>query len=352
VPVGTVIGRWSQASGTGALPAMLGKGQATPSAGGGGGKAATPNAPSAQSATVRPGSRIVATPLARRLARHHGVDLELVRGSGSGGRIRAADVEAAAAGQHASPPPAEERPPASRSGAVDTGTRVTPGPVHAAMARRLADVKRTVPHFYLASEADASELLALRESLIGDPAVPRITINHIALAAVGRALLDLPWANRVWADGELLAFGSADVGIAVHTPHGLFAPLLRDAGRMDLAGVAAGATRLVEKARGGRLEPDDMTGGAMTVSNAGMFDVTYLTPIISPGQSAILGVGSVRRTFRPDDAGGMALRREIGLVLACDHRVFDGVAGLEVLRRIIGYLEKPQQLLTRPEHAR
>jgi len=364
VPVGTVIARWRLTEDDGTptysrpvlIPGIEGddatvsEAESERSADEG---AVVPRMRAAESATRRPDFRTIATPLARRLARRHGVDLHLIRGSGPSGRIKAADVEAAAAKPSGPSSPSVERPPAiPRSASVDQGTRAAPGPAQAVMARRLAAVKQSVPHFYLASEAEVSALLTLRESLNADPGSRRISINHFALAAVGRTLLDLPWANRVWVDGDLNTFSSTDVGIAVHTPRGLFAPILRDAGRLGLAGVATEASRLVDKAREGRLDPDDMAGGAMTVSNAGMFNVTYLTPIINPGHSAILGVGSVRQVFRPDEGGQPALRREIGLVLACDHRVFDGVAGLEILNRIVKYFENPQDLLTIPERTR
>jgi len=366
VPVGAVIARLrctadAGTAPTGPRPAHAAVPDGEPAAVKGGGRAdhsvargeVVPPASATGSGCSPPGSRVVATPLARRLARQLGIDLCSIRGSGPSGRIKAADVEAAAAKPSGRTSPSGERPAVARSASVvDQGTRVAPGPVQAAMARRLTAVKQSVPHFYLASEAEVSALLTLRESLNADPGSRRISINHVALAAVGRALLDLPWANRVWADGDLVTFSSPDVGIAVHTPRGLFAPILRDAGRLGLGGVATEASRLVDKAREGRLDPDDMAGGAMTVSNAGMFNVTYLTPIINPGHSAILGIGSVRRVFRPDEGGQPALRREIGLVLACDHRVFDGVAGLEILNRIIWYFENPQQLLAIPEHAR
>ncbi len=364
VPVGTVIARWRLAADDGTAPADAHPAPIPGHEGGGAvagmaelGRPADKGAVvspthAAESAPVRPDFRTIATPLARRLARHHGVDLRLIRGTGPSGRIKAADVEAAAAKPSGQTSPSGECPAVTRSAAADQGTRVAPGPVQAAMARRLAAVKQSVPHFYLASEAEVSALLTLRESLNADPGSRRISINHVALAAMGRTLLDLPWANRVWVDGDLVTFSSTDVGIAVHTPRGLFAPVLRDAGRLGLAGVATEASRLVDKAREGRLDPDDMAGGAMTVSNAGMFNVTYLTPIINPGHSAILGVGSVRQVFRPDEGGQPALRREIGLVLACDHRVFDGVAGLEILNRIVRYFENPQDLLTIPERTR
>lgn len=291
----------------------------------------------------RTGLRQKATPLARRLAREHGLELGKIRGSGPFGRIKVADVEAEVRAA------ARTGPAGVRMGkatpAIDLGTRTPAGPIQAAMARRLTAVKQEVPHFYLAAEAEVTALLTLRESLNADPGYPRITINHMIVAAVGRALLDLPQTNRVWADGHLVTFSSTDVGIAVHTPRGLFVPILRDAGRAGLNAVAEESARLVEKGRAGHLDTDDMVGGAITVSNAGMFNVSYLTPIINPGHSAILGGGSIRQIFRPDAAGQPVLRREIGLVLACDHRVFDGVLGLELLNRVIAYLENPFRLL-------
>lgn len=292
------------------------------------------------------GSRILSTPLARRYARERGIDLGDVRGTGPSGRIKLADVEAiadrAARSHTAEAAKAKANPPA------DLGSHVPASRVQAAIARRLTAVKQEVPHFYLAAEAEISATLTLRKSLKATPDYPHVTINHVVIAAVGRALLDLPRANRIWVDGRYVVFSSTDVGIAVHTPGGLFVPILRDAGRASLDAVARESTLLVEKARMGRLDANDNVGGAISVSNAGMFNVTYLTPIINPGHSSILGIGSVRQVFRPDANGQPSLRQEMGLVLACDHRVFDGVSGLEFLNRVIAYLEDPLRLLMSP----
>jgi len=217
--------------------------------------------------------------------------------------------------------------------------------MQATMARRLSDVKHGVPHFYLAAEAEVSALEALRAKLNPAGELPRLTLTTFIVAAVGRALADIPEANTVWSDGELLTFAAADVGIAVSAPSALYVPVLRDVGRKSLLILAEESQALIARARQGRLTRDEMVGGAFTVSNAGMHNVTYLTPIVNPGQSAILGVGSVRGVFRPDPEGQPALRRELGLVLAADHRVFDGVAGLALLNRIISYLESPIRLL-------
>ena len=288
-------------------------------------------------------SRIRSTPLARRYAREHGIELGEVHGTGPSGRIKLADVEAIA-GRSAQIRTAEA-PKAKATPLADPGSYVPVSRIQAAIARRLTAVKQEVPHFYLATEVEITATLTLRKSLNATPDFPHVTINHVVIAAVGRALLDLPQANRIWVDGQYVAFSSTDVGIAVHTPSGLFVPILRDAGRANLETVARESTLLVKKARVDHLEANDNVGGAISVSNAGMFNVTYLTPIINPGHSSILGIGSVRQVFRPDANGQPSLRHEMGLVLACDHRVFDGVGGLEFLNRIIAYMENPWRLL-------
>lgn len=280
---------------------------------------------------ARAKSRIVATPLARRIARERGIDLAALTGSGPYGRIKRIDVENA--------------PLRTAASEMSRPERIKPSAIQASMARRLAAVKQGVPHFYLSSEVEISALLTLRGQLNTDTERPRLTLNHFILAAVGRALCDLPKANRVWADGEIIAFAQSDVSMAVETERGLFVPVVRAAGTMSLDEIGAQARRLVEKSRAGNLSAEEMEGGAIAVSNAGMHDVTWLTPIINPGQSAIIGVGSVREIFRPDSSGAPGLRREMGLVFSGDHRVHTGVEGLAFLNRVKAYLENPLRLL-------
>lgn len=343
VPVGAAVMRWT-GPGTATGPELSAPAPAAALQ-----ASAPPARPTAAVASaVRPGpsaadggGRILATPLARRLAREQGVDLGGVAGSGPRGRIKAADVEKASTAA---------RPSAAITGAAITGAAaglagVAPDAVHAAMARRMVQSKRDVPHFYLASEAEVTALLDLRRQLNGIDGYPRVTLNHLVVTAVGVALRELPQANRIWLDGRIVAFDSTDVGIAVSTPRGLFAPVLRDAGRIGIDRVATRADALAEAARNGRLGAQDMDGGAITVSNAGMFNVTRFAPIVNPPQAAILGVGSVRELFRPDAEGRPSLKREMGLVLSCDHRILDGVAGLALLNRIIEILQAPLRLL-------
>lgn len=349
VPVGTPLARIGAAEGSESSPAASVRTAVSAPA------PAVSKASSAPTAS-RGDGRIVATPLARRLAAAAGVDLATLTGTGPGGRVKAANVEHAvrqrqdAAIALPAPPPAMTK--TSGDGEATTtfpaATRRKPSATQATMARRLSEVKQGIPHFYLAAEAELSALEALRTKLNATAELPRITLTTFIVSAVGRALADLPAANTVWSDGELVGFAASDVGLAVHAPQGLYVPVIRDAGRKSLLDIAEDSRALVARAREGRLAHADMEGAALTVSNAGMFNVTYLTPIVNPGQSAILGVGSLRSVFRPDAEGRPALRRELGLVLAADHRVFDGVAGLALLNRVISHLESPIRLLFAP----
>lgn len=344
VDVGEVLGYWQDDS-QGALPEDVPE-QAVDS----GNEAAAPATErEAAAAPDRPGpatasaGRVPVTPLARRLARQLEVDLGTVRGSGPGGRIKADDVRAAV------PQRAREQAAATArvapECAIDSMARSRPDAVQAAMARRLTAVKQQVPHFYLALDADVSRLLDLRAELNEDPGPVRFTLNHFIVAAVGRALREQPQANRVWDEGDILSFPGSDVGVAVSTERGLFVPMVRDAGAISLSELARRAHEQAEKARQGALDGADMSGGAITVSNAGMFNVRYMTPIINPGHSMILGVGSVSKVFRPDQEGRPVLRQEMGLVLAADHRLVDGVSGLKFLNQVVRFLEQPMKLL-------
>ena len=333
VPVGAVIGYWDVSN------PDSGAAASTPAA------AAAAAAPSVEAAVPAPAAvvpapaaaRVPVTPLARRIAAQRGIDLAQVRGSGPCGRIRARDIDQALVTSAAS---VKRGSPAAESSALRpaSATEYT-------VARRMTASKQEIPHFYLAVEAEVSRLQALRRELNAAQQGVRLTVNHFILAAVGRALAELPQVNRIWTTEGILSLEQTDVGLAVDTPRGLLVPVLRDAGAQPLAGVARAAATAIERAQAGRLTAADMAGGAITVSNAGMHGVTYMTSIINPGQAMILGVGSVRELFRPDAGGQPELRRELGMVLSADHRVLDGVRALGFLKRVLHYLEQPLALL-------
>ncbi|WP_416402267.1 dihydrolipoamide acetyltransferase family protein [Alicycliphilus denitrificans] len=334
LPCGTVIGYWDDGRAGEAADAasvVVAAGKAVPD-----------------------GQRIPVTPLARRLAAQQGVDLGGVTGSGPRGRIRARDVllkvelnalegRALEADNTQKPPPAAID--AAGAAAPVHGSLRAPSNLERTVAQRLTAAKQQVPHFYLAVEAEMSAVMALRGQLNAAQTRQRLTINHFVLAAVGRALEAMPEMNRVWTDEGILSLDSSDVGMAVNTAKGLLVPVLRGAGRQSLGDLARQAGELIGRAQAGRLGSADMHGGAITVSNAGMHDVTYMTSIINPGQSMILGVGSIREVFRPDGNGQPAIRREMGMVLSADHRVLDGVGGLKFLKLVVQALQQPMGLL-------
>lgn len=334
VPVGAVVARWTgpgQRASAEAAVAPVAESKPAPQAA----------QPQAEATPVNPAGRVVATPLARRQAEELGVALQNVQGSGPHGRIKAADVRAAAATKQAAPATL----PAQQAVMVPAAERAPASSLVQAMARRMVEAKQNTPHFYLSAEAEVSELLALRTRLNAQQGQVKLTLNHFIVAAVARALEALPLQNRIWDGGDVVQFRTIEVGVAVSTGRGLMAPVLHDLGGCSLDEIARRADQLVQRVRDGKASRDDMQGGAITVSNAGMFNVTYMTPIINPPQSAILGVGSIRDVFRPDANGAPALKREMGLVLAGDHRLHDGTSGLQFLNRVIDYLQDPYLLL-------
>lgn len=337
VACGATIGTWDDGA-----PQVT---PAAPKADSGNGVIEKPNPDAAQtnqsSLDVRQAppvaSRKRASPLARRLARELDISLDSLTGTGPRGRVVARDV--------ANPSELSIQPPKTEAASMHRGVHVKPSNAQLTMARRLTVGKQETPHFYLAREAEVGRLLLLRQELKEARPDRKLTINHFIVAAVGRALAQMPEVNQVWTPEGILRLNDSDVGIAVDTARGLVAPVLRGAGSKDLASLSTECNRLVDRARTQALTAADMEGGSITVSNAGMHNVTYMTSIINPGQAMILGVGSVREVFRPDEAGKPALRREMGLVLSADHRILDGATALKFLGLVVAQIERPAALL-------
>lgn len=302
-----------------------------------------------------PDDRIIATPLARRLAAAARIDLSSLTGSGPRGRIRAPDVIASkdqTSGEML-PKPASTSPPPNVE-IEDRGTVRPFGGYQKVTARRLTEAKREIPHFYVMAEADVTDLLELRKRLNSDGAHAKLTVNHFIITAIARVLFNMPEANIAWTEGGVLELAQVDIGVAVEGPNGLVAPVLKDIGHAAVDEVAASAARMVERVRAGRLSSAELRGGAVTVSNVGMFGATGLIPIVNPGQSSILGVGRNRELFAPDAAGSPVLRQILTLTLSCDHRVIDGALAARFLHQVQRGLEAPLSLLRRlnKEHSR
>lgn len=290
--------------------------------------------------------RVVATPLARRIATEFSVDLERVEGRGPNQRIRAQDVRDYVDEQHKSSDKQQQTlPEFKKSVSKVQNTVVVPASnLIKVMAQRMVEAKQ-VPHFYLSAEAEVSELLVLRERLNQDDSYLKLTLNHFVIAAVARALELVPQQNRIWTEEGIVEYQQIDIGVAVSTDKGLMAPVLHDLGGRSLDAIASESNEVIGRVREGQAQRNDMEGGAITISNAGMFNVTYMTPIINPPHSAIVGVGSIREVFRPDEQGVPCLKKEMGLVLAADHRLHDGATGLVFLNCVIDLLQNPYKLL-------
>ena len=296
--------------------------------------------------TPSPPTRIIATPFARRLAAQAGIEIASAAGSGPGGRIVAGDIAAAVESRREKPIPAAATDEAAHSASLG---EIRPLSLYQKIAaRRVTESKRDIPHFYIFTEADVTALLEMRTAHNSAPGSAKITVTHLIIAAVARALAGTPQFNRVWTDEGLLELAQVDVGLVVETPRGLAAPVLRDLANRSAEEVAQAAAHSMRAARAGSLSAQDLQGGAIAISNVGMFGATGLLPIINPGQSSILGVGRNRSIFLPDEHDRPRLRQALNLTLSCDHRVIDGALAARFLQKIQYGLEAPLVLLRRP----
>ena len=338
VAVGTVVARW-----TGSGQSSV---ESEPDTSNTANSCSSDAGPSADPLQAIP-RRVPSSPYARRLALEHGISLDQVIGTGPHGRIKSQDV-LEAINLRASQPafhPSQVVPELDKQILPSSGQPVAASGIVAAIAKRMVQAKQDVPHFYLSTEAEVTALTELRETLNAQPGFSKLTVNHFLIAAVVRALEDCPFQNRIWLNSHILQFDGVDVGMAVSTERGLMAPVMHGLQGCSLESIAQRSNDLVGRVRAGQARRDEMSGGAITISNAGMFNVTYMTPIINPPQSAILGVGSVREVFRPGSNRQPVIKREMGLVLACDHRLHDGSSGLKFLNVVVEYLQNPVWLL-------
>ncbi len=265
------------------------------------------------------------SPPVRRLAESLGVSLEGLRGSGPNGRILQEDVERAARGGSA---PATA-PAAATATAAETPRLEPWSATRRAIARRMQDAARDIPHFYLVTDVDATALLALRERLRSGAEPP--SVNDLIVHAVARTLLSHPRVNAHHSDDGSLVFTHAHVAVAMATPDGVVAPVVAYADRLPLAELSAALRTLRERVAQRKLGKGDLEGGSFTVSNLGMYGVREFTSIITPPQSASLAVGAVRK----DGAAST-----LALTLSCDHRALDGATGAAFLRDLKQDLER------------
>jgi pyruvate dehydrogenase E2 component (dihydrolipoamide acetyltransferase) len=314
-----------------------------------GAAAPSPSMPSAEAAN----GRVKASPIARRLARERGVDLAAVAGTGPGGRIVKADVEAAGA----APAPAAPTPTATPANAAVPGPVASGGErgggkgettveeltrTQQTIARRMAEAKATVPDFHVSTEVDMAAAIAVREQLkaLATDEHPAPSYNDFVVKAAALALREFPRANGAYRDGRFELYERVNVGVAVAAENALIVPTIFDTDEKSLGEIALESHALAARVRSGAITPPELSGGTFTVSNLGMFGVTEFTAIVNAGQAGILAVGALRDEAVVVD-GAVVPGKRMTLTLVVDHRILYGADAAQVLARIRALLESP-----------
>ena len=322
-----------------------------------------PAAPAAAAPVAAPpasGDRVIASPLARRMAQQAGLDLSKLAGSGPGGRIVRVDVEAAAKGAPAAAPaPAAAAAPAPAAAApaprgpapvITAPHKLVPhSSMRRVIAKRLTEAKSTIPHFYVTMDIEADALWKLGEEL--NARSPKegdgryvVTLNDLVIKAAARTLRRVPAVNAAWTDDATVLFDDVDISVAVAIPDGLITPIIRKADQKGLQTIGAEMRDLAARAKAGKLKPEEFQGGGFSISNMGMFGVSHFSAIINPPQAAILAVGAAAP--KPVVKNGeLAVARVMTCTLSCDHRVVDGALGATWLREFKRLCEDPLGLL-------
>lgn len=301
----------------------------------GDGATTEPVAETAPRSARTPGEQVRASPLARRIARERGLELASIIGTGPEGRVTAADVQQA--------PVPGEAPGEALKGltAPDGPTLVELTTTRRTIARRLTEAWQA-PVFQLVVTADASELVAIRERMVGllREGEVKPTVSDVLTRVVASALMRHRAVNAHFVDGTILRFPQANVGIAVAAPTGLVVPVVPGAEHLSVQQIAAVRADIVTRARDGRLQLADLEGGTFTISNLGMYGIEQFVAVLNPPQVAILAVGSIEDRPKAQD-GQLVVAPTMTLTLTCDHRAIDGSEGAEFLQTVKRYVEAP-----------
>lgn len=320
----------------------------------------TPPAPRAD------GSRIIASPLARRIAKQNGIDLAVVRGSGPHGRIIKADVEAAiAGGTGKAAPSSDASAPSKPASAPAKGMSddavlklfeegsyelVPHDGMRKTIAARLTESKQTIPHFYVSVDCQLDALLKLRSELNKSAPVKdekpayKLSVNDMVIKALALGLRDVPDANVSWTASDMVKHKHADVGVAVSIPGGLITPIVRRAEEKPLSAISNEMKDLGKRAKDRKLAPAEYQGGTTAVSNMGMMGVSDFAAVVNPPHATILAVGAGEQRPVVKD-GALAIATVMTVTLSTDHRCVDGALGAELLGAFKSYIENPMSML-------
>ena len=300
--------------------------------------------------------RIMASPLAKKMAKELNIDLSDITGTGPRGRITRKDVTSKVSGS-----PSEK---------ASTSTLGLPSPVaqnsiklvskeqpvskmRSVIARRLLESKTTIPHFYLQKEINARPLRLAKEAInlklsytnSSPESVQKVSINDLILKACADSIPQVPEINTSWTDDHISFHGEVCLAFGVAVEDGLVTPVIQNANHMSLIELASSAKSLIEKARSKKISPNEMSGSTFTVTNLGMFGIDFFSGIINPPNAAILSVGASQKKPVVSDDGEIVVGERMVLGLSCDHRLVDGAIGATFLQILAGALECPASLL-------
>ena len=337
--------------------------------------AAAPAPASAAPAAVvngHAGDRIVVSPLARRLAKEAGVQLDGLKGSGPHGRIVKRDIESAARGGRPAPAasPSNSQSSTAMTHSPPTAPAVAPmaddkilalyeqgsyeviphDVMRRIIAQRLTQSKSTVPHFYLSLDVRLDELLRARERINAaapktGPRAFKLSVNDFIIKGLALALQQVPAANASWTESGMLRHRHSDVGVAVAIEGGLFTPVIRHAELKTLGEISNEMKDLAERARKKRLAPHEYQGGTTSISNLGMFGIKTFDAVINPPHATILAVGAGEKRPVVSASGQIEVGTIMSCTLSCDYRVVDGALGAELLNAFKQFLEDPVRML-------
>lgn len=323
------------------------------------------SAPAGPAPVTASGSRVLASPLARRIAAQNGVDLTAVAGSGPRGRVVKADVEAAIAGgtgkaSAAAPAQAEATAKAAPSGMSDDAVLklfeegsyelIKHDGMRKTIAARLTESKQTIPHFYVSVDCQLDALLKLRGELNKSAPVKdekpayKLSVNDMVIKALALGLRDVPDANVSWTADNMVKHMHADVGVAVSIPGGLITPIIRRAEEKPLSVISNEMKDMGKRAKERKLQPQEYQGGTTAVSNMGMMGVSNFSAVVNPPHATILAVGAGEQRPVVKD-GALAIATVMTVTLSTDHRCVDGALGAELLGAFKSYIENPMSML-------
>jgi pyruvate dehydrogenase E2 component (dihydrolipoamide acetyltransferase) len=335
VPVGTVIGIVTAADeALAAPPEVASVPQPSPPQPAASPAVAPPHA--AAPPVAAPEASVKASPIARRMAEEAGIDLASIQGSGPDGRIMERDVQAAVAAKSAGE--------TAGAGAGTPGAASPMSRMRQAIARRMTESKTTAPHFYASVEILMDEAQKLRRQMNGGRLEgAMVSVNDLVVSAAARALRQFPALNASWRGGGVVPNPAVGIGIAVSLEEGLVTPVLHGPDGKTLREIAAESGALIDRARGGKLRPDDLSGGTFTISNMSTLGVDEFIAIINPPEAAILAVGAI--VPRPVAAGdAIRIAQVMKVTLSVDHRVTDGAVAARFLQQLRKLLENPADL--------